>query len=135
MKQILAMILLGSFFCATLANEPTDAELLEMWTRQLRDQYQKDIQTESGRLKWHGKRLEVSINTNTLIKVSRYADGNVFIDKPKVITPNTLAEMAKKRIDKLPRRLVDARQKTENVKSAGISNVINTITINPQKGK
>lgn len=53
--------------------------------------YEREIATESGRVKWHGRRTGYNEDTNTLTVVSTYADGWSYTEPFEVRKPQSLA--------------------------------------------
>lgn len=63
--------------------------------------YDREIKTESGRVKWHGRRTGYNEDTNTLTVVSTYADGWSYTEPFEVRKPQSLdARMAAARAAK-----------------------------------
>lgn len=63
--------------------------------------YNREIATESGRVKWHGRRTGYNEDTNTLTVVSTYADGWSYTEPFEVRKPQSLdARMAAARAAK-----------------------------------
>ena len=63
--------------------------------------YEREIATESGRVKWHGRRTGYNEDTNTLTVVSTYADGWSYTEPFEVRKPQSLdARMAAARAAK-----------------------------------
>ncbi len=146
MKTTLAILCMATFWGAMLpasANEPTDEWLAQKAMERLRDEYKRDIQTDAGRQKWHGKRVHVAIDTNTLTKVTRYADEMVFTDKWQHLTPRDMAKKEaaknakrpkrKQSVKGIPARLQEARKRADEIANGGVSNVTVTVTIGRKK--
>ena len=102
----------------------------------LRRVYSNDCTTASGRVKWHGAKLSETVDTNTLTKVTVYADGMKFTDEAKVTTP---AQAAQAQLERLPKRamtngvpvaLANARQRQIENESK-----TNVVTVVLQSGK
>lgn len=93
----------------------------------LNGRYKRDVESESGRVSWHGKRVKVEENTNTLVQTFTYADGTAFsfpFSKAKPMTvaarfaleEKRKAEAEKKRLAQMPPRLQDIeRQRQETL--------------------
>lgn len=92
MKKILFAIVITSV-CIVRAQEAENVlsaiEAATGWTAEelanglamLDRVYSNDCQTLKGRERWHGKCVDVSIDTNLLVKVQRYADGFVHTER------------------------------------------------------
>lgn len=68
--------------------------------RSLRGLYLRDNATKEGRVRWHGKVVTTSVDTNTLIRTTIHEDGEVFEDTAKITTP---AQQAQAQLAKLPK--------------------------------
>ena len=55
--------------------------------RSLRGLYLRDNSTKEGRVRWHGKVVTTSVDTNTLVRTTIHEDGETFQDPAKVTTP------------------------------------------------
>lgn len=68
--------------------------------------YDREIATESGRVKWHGKRTAYHEDTNTLTVVTTYADGWQYSQPFTVVKPQSLearlAAAARQRANTMP---------------------------------
>ena len=68
--------------------------------------YDREIKTESGRVKWHGKRTAYHEDTNTLTVVTTYADGWQYSQPFTVVKPQSLearlAAAARQRANIMP---------------------------------
>lgn len=63
--------------------------------------YDREIKTEAGRVKWHGKRTAYREDTNTLTVVTTYADGWQYSQPFTIVKPQSLdARMAAARAAK-----------------------------------
>ena len=69
--------------------------------RSLRGLYLRDNSTKEGRVRWHGKVVTTSVDTNTLVRTTIHEDGETFQDPAKVKTP---LDTAKAQLAKLPKR-------------------------------
>lgn len=130
---------------ATVHGRPSDAFLLDHLWRQ----YSNDMQSVTGRVKWHGRPIRQEIDgTNRMCKIERYADGTVHIEPFRTPSENWAArtnnpawrKSAEKRKEMLAKRraqiaakrsvlpgLTDAQLKTFDNKNAE-SNV--TVNVN-----
>ena len=93
----------------------------------LNGRYNRDVESESGRVSWHGKRVKVEENTNTLMQTFTYADGTAFsfpFSKAKpmsvaarfALEEKRKAEAEKKRLAQMPPRLQEVeKQRQENL--------------------
>lgn len=93
----------------------------------LNGRYNRDVESESGRVSWHGKRVKVEENTNTLVQTFTYADGTAFsfpFSKAKpmsvaarfALEEKRKAEAEKKRLAQMPPRLQEVeKQRQENL--------------------
>ena len=92
--------------------------------------YNRDMKTKEGRKFWHGK-VQETVDTNTLTKVSVYEDGTVFTDRAKIRTPAMSAKAQLKRLQAqtngIPARLAAARLR-QRQSSETVSNVTVRIT-------
>lgn len=61
---------------ATVHTAPSNEFLLAHLARQ----YSNDMRTVQGRVKWHGKPVAQTIDTNRLCKIERYADGTTHVE-------------------------------------------------------
>ena len=68
--------------------------------------YDREIKTEAGRVKWHGKRTAYREDTNTLTVVTTYADGWQYSQPFTVVKPQSLearlAAAARQRANTMP---------------------------------
>ena len=68
--------------------------------------YDREIKTEAGRVKWHGKRTAYREDTNTLTVVATYADGWQYSQPFTVVKPQSLearlAAAARMRANTMP---------------------------------
>ena len=68
--------------------------------------YDREIKTEAGRVKWHGKRTAYREDTNTLTVVTTYADGWQYSQPFTVVKPQSLearlAAAARMRANTMP---------------------------------
>lgn len=92
--------------------------------------YNRDMKTKEGRKFWHGK-VQETVDTNTLTKVSVYEDGTVFRDPAKITTPSASANAQLARLQAqtngIPERLAAARlRQRQNAET--VSNVTVRIT-------
>ena len=83
--------------------------------RSLRGLYLRDNATKEGRVRWHGKVVTTSVDTNTLIRTTIHEDGEVFEDTAKITTPAQAAQAQLARLpppvmtNGIPARLANAR--------------------------
>lgn len=96
--------------------------------------YHRDIQSESGRVAWHGRKTREVVDTNALVKVSYYADGMAFTDPAKLVTPAASVEASNAKLAKpvmtngVPAKLAAARLRRQAEVAQGVSNVTVTVT-------
>ena len=102
----------------------------------IRRAYSNDMQSASGRVRWHGKAASVSIDTNTLERTTRYEDGTIFKDQAKVVTP---AQTAAAQLARLPRRAitngVPAALAAARVRQLENATTTNTVTVTLRAGE
>jgi hypothetical protein len=83
--------------------------------RSLRGLYLRDNATTAGRMRWHGKVVTTSVDTNTLMRTTIHEDGETFQDPAKVTTPLDAVRAANAKLPKpvmtngIPARLAAAR--------------------------
>lgn len=106
-----------------------DAEIIML----LKSLYEREVQTASGRAKWHGKLEKQIINTNELEKVSVYADGKEFKDAWKLVTPKDMVYGQAKKLavttNGIPAKLAAARLKRAEIEGVATSNVTVTVEV------
>ena len=94
--------------------------------RSLRGLYLRDNATTAGRMRWHGKVVTTSVDTNTLMRTTIHEDGEAFVDGPIVITPQDSVNAYNARLPKrtmttngVPAALAAARKR---IGDAAVSN-------------
>ena len=96
--------------------------------------YSRDVQSESGRTAWHGKRVSWRENTNTLTTVSVYADGTTFTDPFNVKRPQSaqarLAIIAKQRKESDERRISQLPPGLQEIERQRLANASKTNEVN-----
>ena len=114
-KTMMAAALTAGMMALT-AGAVTDAELLNG----LRRQYDKDMATEAGRIKWNGeqKRLVVTTNGNFCVSVREYENGyrHVFTNKLHRLVSafdNLTKEERKKKMQERMRLMKEKREREE----------------------
>lgn len=94
--------------------------------------YDREIKTEAGRVKWHGKRTAYHEDTNTLTVVTTYADGWQYSQPFTVVKPQSLearlAAAARQRANTMPPGL--AATEAIRHKTAATTNEV-TVTVGP----
>ena len=94
--------------------------------------YDREIATESGRVKWHGKRTAYREDTNTLTVVTTYADGWQYSQPFTVVKPQSLearlAAAARMRANTMPPGL--AATEAIRHETAATTNEV-TVTVGP----
>jgi len=98
--------------------------------------YKRDIATNDGRVKWHGRRVGYAEDTNTLTVVETYADGWQFsqsfeVKKPKSLEARLVAAKAAKRKTReatMPPGLVAVQEQRDH--TAATTNEV-TVAITP----
>lgn len=94
--------------------------------------YDREIKTESGRVKWHGKRTAYHEDTNTLTVVTTYADGWQYSQPFTVVKPQSLearlAAAARQRANTMPPGL--AATEAIRHETAATTNEV-TVTVGP----
>ena len=94
--------------------------------------YDREIATESGRVKWHGKRTAYREDTNTLTVVTTYADGWQYSQPFTVVKPQSLearlAAAARMRANPMPPGL--AATEAIRHETAATTNEV-TVTVGP----
>lgn len=103
--------------------------------------YMNETKTESGRVKWHGPRVNTFDDTNACITVVTYEDGFKFTEPFTVKKPLSLADrmeserkrkeaLEKRRLSKLPPALQEVEK--ARAKAAATTNEV-TATFSPEK--
>lgn len=103
--------------------------------------YMNETKTESGRVKWHGPRVNTFDDTNACITVVTYEDGFKFTEPFTVKKPLSLADrmeierkrkeaLEKRRLSKLPPALREVEK--ARAKAAATTNEV-TATFSPEK--
>lgn len=100
----------------------------------LAERYKREIRTESGRVAWHGKRISLVEDTNTLTVVTTYADGTKFTEPFEVKKPASLearlaaakAATARRRAATMPPGLVETAAKRDA--AAATTNEVTIVT-------
>ena len=94
--------------------------------------YDREIKTEAGRVKWHGKRTAYREDTNTLTVVTTYADGWQYSQPFTVVKPQSLearlAAAARMRANTMPPGL--AATEAIRHETAATTNEV-TVTVGP----
>ena len=94
--------------------------------------YDREIKTEAGRVKWHGKRTAYREDTNTLTFVTTYADGWQYSQPFTVVKPQSLearlAAAARMRANTMPPGL--AATEAIRHETAATTNEV-TVTVGP----
>jgi len=93
----------------------------------LRRVYDNDMNTSTGRIRWHGKVVRTVVNTNALTKVTFYEDGTAITDEAKIVSKKVETPKTTMTTNGVPVRLAKARARMTADKSA-ISNVTVTVT-------
>ena len=85
--------------------------------------YKRDVKTDSGRVKWHGKRIAAPISDpSNMTQTTTYEDGTVFVDEMPERTPAQSVQAANARLkttivtNGIPAKLAAARLQTEKNK-------------------
>lgn len=103
--------------------------------------YMNETKTESGRVKWHGPRVNTFDDTNACITVVTYEDGFKFTEPFTIKKPQSLADrmeserkrkeaLEKRRLSKLPPALQEVEK--ARAKAAATTNEV-TATFSPEK--
>ena len=103
--------------------------------------YMNETKTESGRVKWHGPRVNTFDDTNACITVVTYEDGFKFTEPFTIKKPQSLADrmerqrklneaLEKRRLSKLPPALREVEK--ARAKAAATTNEV-TATFSPDK--
>ena len=78
--------------------------------------YKRDIKTEAGRAKWHGKKTAAPVtDPKNMTQTTTYEDGKVFVDEVKVTTPADSVRQANAKLkttvttNGVPKILAEAR--------------------------
>ena len=94
--------------------------------------YDREIKTEAGRVKWHGKRTAYREDTNTLTVVTTYADGWQYSQPFTAVKPQSLearlAAAARQRANTMPPGL--AATEAIRHETAATTNEV-TVTVGP----
>jgi len=121
-KMILALTFAAACFAAFPDELPRISnEVLAL----LQAKYERDVSNETGRVFWHGKKIDTITDASNKVVITTFADGKRFIDKANVITPKMSVENANKKlprtVDKkgVPKALVEAREKRAAEKALG----------------
>jgi len=96
--------------------------------------YRRDVAKEAGRVAWHGARVSLVEDTNTLTVVSTYADGTKFSEPFTVKKPASLAARmaaakaatAKRRVETMPPGLVEVAAARDD--AAATTNEVTIVT-------
>lgn len=101
----------------------------------LNRKYHRDCERPDGRKAWHGSLVYERVDTNTLTKVERYADGTEFTYPAKIVTPAAaakayMARLAKRQLttNGVPAVLAAARQRIGNT-------AVSNVTVRIKAGK
>jgi len=102
----------------------------------LRRVYDNDMNSTSGRSKWHGKKVRETISTNTMTRTTYYEDGTIFTDSAKI---RTAQDSVNAYNSKLPRPAmtngIPARLAAARIRQRTDSSTTNTVTRNITAGK
>jgi hypothetical protein len=88
--------------------------------------YEREIATQSGRVKWHGKVVSQEIVTNAAKKISYHADGWAFEEPFRLPSPKAQKTTLSK--SGIPKALAAARTRRERETDAPVETNV-TITI------
>ena len=93
--------------------------------------YHRDVQSESGRRAWHGKRLSRVTDAESFTITETYEDGAVFVDPAPITTPEqAVAEHNSKRTttmtNGIPVRLAESR--IRRLEERATTNTVTNIT-------
>lgn len=92
--------------------------------------YHRDVQTASGRVKWHGRLTREIVDTNACMKVEVYSDGARFTNAFRRVSATERNRRLKTTVNArgIPTRLAEARQRRADEKAT--TNIV-TVTISP----
>lgn len=112
-----------------------DAEIIAL----LKSLYEREVETTTGRQKWHGALKNQIVNTNDLVKVSVYADGKEFKDAWKLEKPKDMVAQAARKLtattNGIPAKLAAARAKRVAAINEGVAEVSVTVEVGKDKQK
>ena len=100
----------------------------------LRNRYERDSRTESGRTAWHGKMVKQIVDTNALTRVTVYEDGHEYREPWKMQNPKEAVDVYNSKLPKppmtngVPAKLAAARARRYQEKIT-VSNVTETVTV------
>ncbi|MBR4616876.1 MAG: hypothetical protein IKO55_14800 [Kiritimatiellae bacterium] len=120
--------LVNTLFSDGSTNSWTQADLIAA-LQLMNRKYHRDVETESGRQAWHGKRLSKIADVEAMESVETYEDGTVFrfpAEPPKTQTPKppTLNSQG------IPARLAAARARRQAERET--TNTV-TVVVTPDK--
>lgn len=99
----------------------SDAELLEL----MHKVYAEEIKTEAGRVRWWGKLVNQIVDTNALVKVNVYANGNATTNAWRLVTAldSVKASAARYSVmtNGIPAKLAAARAKRAAILNGGVT--------------
>lgn len=99
----------------------SDAQLLELMHRV----YAEEIKTEAGRVRWWGKLVNQIVDTNALVKVNVYANGNATTNAWRIVTAldSVKASAARYSVttNGIPAKLAAARAKRAAILNGGVT--------------
>ena len=120
----------------TVEEEKKQAEQDELLTL-LKSLYEREVETPTGREKWHGKLKNQIVSTNDLVKVSVYADGKEFTDAWKLEKPKDMVAQAARKLtamtNGIPAKLAAARAKRVAAINKGVEEVSVTVEVGKDK--
>ena len=149
MKKLMMLFLASITFIASIAADEIVAQTLfsdgstNTWTQAdliaalqlMNRKYHRDCEKPEGRKAWHGKLVAENIDTNTLTKVERYADGTEFTFPATIRTAqdsvNAYNAKLKKRTmttNGVPAALAAARQRIGDT-------TVSNVTVRIEAGK
>lgn len=101
--------------------------------RSLRGLYLRDNSSAEGRRRWHGRVVEMAVDTDTMVRTTVYEDGEVFDDVARVVTPKNAAERQLARLASTtnagPARLNAARKRLLAQKRDEAAGVVSNVTV------
>lgn len=101
----------------------------------IRNLYEHDMASKDGRARWHGAKLREVVDTNTLTKVTYYADGTAFTDEARIVT---LLDSVKASNAKLPQPVmtngIPARLANARLRQRENSTTTNEVTVTIKAG-
>lgn len=105
----------------------------------LRRVYDKENNTGTGRVKWHGAKVREEVDVTNMVRITTYEDGTVFRDEAHIVTPQDRADAYLARLaattNSAPARLNAARSRLLKTKADEAAGVVSNVTVNVTAGR